>query len=429
MRGSDGTGRTSGFRRVAMSEASSGPSGGLDHAAWQAFCDALKAAGDRILEPDFPGTSLDRAEGFRHLAQQAACWLTWGVGHADASDPRFMRQNDLFTQWGGPNVDNLYKHARIDPTGVYRVRGKMHSCEEFLLAVRIGNMHEERYGTLYEVTATDMGIGPGDDFEITLGGVEPSDPAERLRWVPLPDEARMVNIREYYYDWREREPAVFVIERVDERVDGVVDGVVTPGRLTAVEVAGRLDEARSQFERSVVFWNDYQRTARGRGADNTFIQPRAEPKGLKGLVYAFCFYRLGVGEALVVESAAPVARYWSYQLYRLGWFEPVESVHRTGGLNQRQLRIDSDGRVRVVIAAEDPGVANWLDTGGREEGMLTFRCAWAENRPEPTARVVRVSDLAEEGFDPTWAGGPVSADERAEAVRVRGSHAAWRFRT
>lgn len=387
-----------------------------DHDAWNAFCDALRAAGDRILADDFPTAAPeDRAEGFRHLAQQAACWLTWGVGHADPRDPRFMRQNDLFTQWGGPNVDNLYKHARIDAAGAYRIRGNMHSCEEFLMALRIGNMHQEKYGTLAEVTATDLGIGPGDAFEILVGGPEPADPA--VRWVPIPDGARMVNIREYYYDWHEAEPAVFTIERLD--VPAPVE------RLSPAAVADGLGEAASQFTGSVEYWNAYQRAARGRGEDNTFIQPRNEPKGLKGLVYAFCFYNLRPGEALVVESEAPIARYWSYQLYRLGWFEPVESIHATGGLNHRQIAPDPDGLFRVVLAADDPGVANWLDTGGRSEGMLTFRCAWADNRPEPVARVVAAADLARELPDSPR----LTPAERRAQIAAREAHAAWRFRT
>ncbi|MCF2529654.1 DUF1214 domain-containing protein [Yinghuangia soli] len=401
----------------------SGP--GPDHAAWQAFCDALKAAGDRILESDFPTAPEDRAEGFRHLAQQAVCWLTWGVGHLDPQDPRFMRQNDLLTRWGGPNVDNVYKHARIDDDGVYRIRGLMHSCEEFLLALRIGNMHQEKYGTLHEVTATDLGIGPGDAFELVLGGPEPAAEDPAVRWIPLPPGTRMVAIREYYYDWRETEPAVFTIERLDTR-DPV--SAPPPPRLSPVRMAEQLHEARSQFERSITYWNDYQRAARARGDDNTFIQPRTEPKGLKGLVYGFCFYRLAPGEALVVECEAPVARYWSYQLYQLGWFEPVESIHRTGGLNHRQTAVDPDGRVRVVVAHADPGSANWLDTEGRPEGMLTFRCAWSDNRPEPTARVVRLDELPGV-LGPDGAGGTVAPARRAAHIAARRANAAWRFRT
>ena len=71
--------------------------------------------GRAITEADFPPADFDRAEGFRHLALQTACWLWWSVGHDDPGNPMFQRQNDLLLQWGGPNGDNVYRHARVIP--------------------------------------------------------------------------------------------------------------------------------------------------------------------------------------------------------------------------------------------------------------------------------------------------------------------------
>ena len=90
--------------------------------------------------------------------------------HADPAWPLFHRHNDLVHQWGGPNADNVYHHARISADRRYRITGRMHSCDEFLFAVRKGFMHNEVWGTVAQLTATDLGIGPGDSFELTLGG-------------------------------------------------------------------------------------------------------------------------------------------------------------------------------------------------------------------------------------------------------------------
>ncbi len=46
----------------------------------------------------------------------------------------------------------------------------MHSCEEFLLALRIGNMHQKEHGTLGEASATELGI------EIRRHGRPPAEP-------------------------------------------------------------------------------------------------------------------------------------------------------------------------------------------------------------------------------------------------------------
>jgi hypothetical protein len=53
-----------------------------------------------------------------------------------------------------------------------------------------------------------------------------------------------------------------------------------------------------------------------------------------------------------------------------------------------------DGGVRFVVAARDPGIptANWLDTGGRHRGFVTFR--WLDN-PEPPEIATRVVPLDE----------------------------------
>ena len=51
------------------------------------------------------------------------------------------------------NQDNAYHHARIDPAHRYRIRGYMHSCEEFVLTLRAGFMHMETWGTKATITA------------------------------------------------------------------------------------------------------------------------------------------------------------------------------------------------------------------------------------------------------------------------------------
>ena len=341
----------------------------------------------------------------RHLAQQVVCWTGWALGHTDVARPWFHRQNDLVTQWGGPNADNLYRHARVDPRGRYRIEGRMHSCEEFLLAVRAGNMHMPENGTLHEVSATDLGIGEGADFSFTLG---------RGGDVPLPDGARMIAVREYYFDWRPLEPAVLTIERLDP-----------PAASPPPSTLEALGEAIGQVTRSVVFWDEYMVRARAALTDNSFGDTRLEPKGLQALAYAHAFWRLSPGEALVVEVDRPGARYWSFQLYELGTFEALDIVDRVTSLNHTQVAVDDDGRVRVVLAAEDAGVANWLDTEGRPEGLVTFRCAWAETTPNPSARVVPVAALDDELPAGT---ARLDPDGRAAQVARRRAHLKWRFR-
>ena len=381
--------------------------------AWQRFCRRIETLGSRVLADDFPNAPADTAEGIAHLADQVSCWLGWSLAHSDTTAPFFHRSNDLFTQWGGPNQDNVYHHTRIDSKHRYRIRGKMHSCEHFVMTLRVGFMHMKEWGTKKAISSTELDIGPGDDFEILLGG-DGTEPG----WWPIPEEVTTLSLREYYVDWQPLEPAVFTIECVDE--------VPTPPRLAPHAVAAKLDHALEQVERSMFGWNDYMNKHRAAGRNNEFSSQQTVAKGLKDARYAFLFWELAPDQALVIETDVPRARYWGLQLATLAWFEQVDPIHRVTSINQHQAVLSSDGLVRFVLAHEDPGVPNWLDTGDHEKGLLTYRWFWPESDPSPRTQVLPASCVANYLPDDTPRVDP--AARRAE-IDDRKAHLAWRFRT
>lgn len=379
--------------------------------AWVDACERLAVVGRRLADPDFPASDTERAEGVMHTAEQALCWLGWSVFHADPRRPFFQRQNDLITQWGGPNADNVYRHARVEPGRRYRIRGRMHSCDEFILAVRKGFMHQATWGTVHEVTASELGFGPGDEIDILVG---------EGGQVPLPEGALSVSIREYYFEWQEAEPATMVIECLDPDAEDPLP------RPTGDDVVARLDDGVAGVEVSVDYWNRYMREHREKAVDNAFAPIFGLAKGLDAARYGFCFWDLGPDDALIAEIPVPDARYWTFQLYELSWFELLDITERQTSLNQTQLAVDDDGRIRVVVSHRDPGVANWLDAGGLRNGMLHFRCFWADEAPTPSTQVAPVDEVLGSLPDGTR---EVSAEERAAVLASRRRHLAWRFRT
>ncbi len=385
---------------------------GDDLAAWAEACDRLAALGARLGDDDYPGEEADRADGIAHVVEQTLCWMGWSVFHADPRRPSFQRQNDLITQWGGPNADNVYRHARVEPGRRYRVRGRMHSCQEFILAIRAGFMHLPTWGTLVEVTATELGIAEGDEFDFIVG---------EGGQVPLPDGALTVSIREYYFDWSEAEPALFTIECLDD------DAGEPPARRTAATTAAQLREGLDGVAHSVEYWNTYMREKGDEGVPNTFAPAFAQANGLDAARYAFCFWDLGPDDALVVEVPVPPARYWTFQLYELAWFELVDVADRLSSLNHTQAPVDDDGVIRLVLSHTDPGVANWLDASGRRTGLLTYRAFWTTGDvPTPTTRVVPVGEAVAALPDGT---GLLDPAGRAAQMTARRRHLAWRFRT
>jgi hypothetical protein len=104
-------------------------------------------------------------------------------------------------------------------------------------------------------------------------------------------------------------------------------------------------------------------------------------------------WALDADEALILEVEPPEGVYWSYSLGN-PWWETINYGRHQSSLNAAQAAVDSDGLVRVVLSARDPGVANWLDTAGHSNGAMILRCVRTETAPTPTARVVKFDDIA-----------------------------------
>ncbi len=387
-------------------------------AGWHRVLDRLRALGDGIVDDPLDPSAAGAVERLEHLVDQVVVWMGWEVLHADPTRPFFHRHNDLTSQWGGPNADNVYRHCRIAADRRYVVRGRMHSCAEFLLAVRAGFMHRETWGTLNQVTATEHGIRPGQDFELLF--VPEADLDAHPGAIALPAGAIMLSVREYYFDWNAEEPATFTVECLDPE---------PPVPLTETEFERRLGEAIDEIEESVGYWNAYLADNRSERADNSFARTTVKVgKGLSVARYEFCFWDLAADEALIIECEQPAARYWSAMLYRMHTFELVDPWASITSRNQTQVTPSSDGLVRFVLAASDPGAPNWLDTRGRRHGLCTVRWFWpaGDQQPAMATRVVACDDVAA-ALAPGDA--LVTPDRRATELADRQAHLRWRFRT
>lgn len=395
--------------------------GTADHlrSAWREYCAALERLGDEILSERYPGSSRDVVDGFRHLATQAAGWTNWAVGHSDPDTPAFFRQNDLVMRWGGPNVDQVTRRARVEPSGVYRISGRLGSCEDFILTLKDGDMHAGRYGIAHEVMGSELGYVVGDDVEIVISAERPPDLADDVHWTPLPPNATLLNIREYYWNWSPEPPAVFTIERLDRRGS-------TPRLLDADALSHALDEAIDLVTNSIRYWNEWVEQRRAELPPNTMGRPGGADGGSSRVRYSFGFFDLAPDEALVIEADPADARFRDVQLYSLGWFESLDFANRITSLNHTQSHTSSDGLVRIVVAHRDPGVPNWLDTEARPRGMVTHRWIGADAEPFIRASCVPFDVVRDVLPHETPS---VTPDQRAAEIQARRAHVAWRYRT
>jgi hypothetical protein len=85
-------------------------------------------------------------------------------------------------------------------------------------------------------------------------------------------------------------------------------------------------------------------------------------------------FDLAEDEAFVVDVSDGGAEYFTVPLSNI-WGTTLDLVDRTGSLNKAQSVANEDGSYSYVISADDPGVANWIDSDGLREGILTLRMA------------------------------------------------------
>ena len=341
----------------------------LSGAAWSDFTARMDAVGQAMLADDYPGTPRERAEGFRHLARSVAMALQWEVDFVDTDFPRFYRHDDEILQWGGPNVDNLYLRARIDGAKTYRVSGNVTGIADLIISTRDGDMHQQRTGVAGDLDRSQLPIDENGDFEILVG--PDVEAGAGIRTTPAMEH---VGIRQYFVDWTTETPAAFHIERVS-------DGPTVPAALTPAQMEDRLDRAAKWVESSVPYWNAWLAGFTGRQPPNEPFPPRSVPGGSEDIFYGGLRWVLEPDQALVLEFEPPDARYWSFQWYTFGWFELPEYAHRQTTLNSGQAHVDTDGRVRIVISTDDPGIQNWIDNRGPRHGQPDLPLRLVEERP------------------------------------------------
>jgi hypothetical protein len=355
-----------------------------DGRAWEAFCDALKAAGALVLAPDAPAGDVDRAEGFRLLTRLARLGLKTALEYGDPAAPQLIPYMGDSQKFGIDNPDQDYLWARISGRHRYRLSGTRGSVGYLGIGVYAGSAARGDGRTVAHVHAEDLQIGPAGRLEVTLSAE--SAPGN---WIRLDPDASTLIVRQTFQDRASEQPARLALECLDR------EGPPPP--LSPERLARGLERAALQVSGSVAFVkalaNRWRETPNVLHPSDRALASRSF--GDPDLYYCGGYWRVGPGEALVIDFVPPRCRWWGFLLCNY-WTESLEYRYRPVALNGHRARRRADGSVRIAIAAEDPGLAdvNWLDTEGHGEGTMCLRWLLAETTPVPTPRLVRLADFS-----------------------------------
>ena len=293
----------------------------------------------------------------------------------------------------GDNPDALYYTAPVRSDRSYRVTGNLAGSVYLSFTVELGSADggysTETAGVLRD---RDFDVAADGSFEVFFGG-EPRD----RNWLGLADRAvgadRPLLLRGGRAGRGGREPRRAARDRgaragrsgaaVGRRRGG---GRVPAGRRTSSAPAR--SSRPKPGERVQPTWVSE--------TPNEFPQPELPGDfafAAADAAYSMAPYVLGPDEALVMTGRWPECAFANVSVWNR-YLQTYEYLHRPGGRNRANTTLEPDGSYRIVIAHEDPGVPNWIDTGGRPFGMVFWRFFLPEGEVErPVATVVKVADL------------------------------------
>jgi len=350
--------------------------------AWGDFCDQLKAAGDIILADNAPSDPLTRTEGFRYLSRLTKLALEQYVEATDTDFPFFYKLSHETAKIGADNPDSAYLNAQIDGSKNYRITGKRGSMEYFSIVANA--MRYDSDGTAQATGSLmdeEIDWGPNGELEIIASCEE-----QEGNWLRLEPDANIIIVRQNSLDRVAEEVGQFHIERVG--------GPESPAPIAA-EALERGLATTAQFVKGVAnTFADWTRMfAEYPNSFHPFDQQIYQKAGgAKDLFYAHAYWKLEPDEAWLIEVTPPECDYWNFQLNNW-WMESLDYRFAQVTVNKHGARLEADGSLRIIVAARDPGVGNWIDSCGHREGTALLRWQDAQDNPMPSARVVKLEEL------------------------------------
>jgi hypothetical protein len=380
--------------------------------AWNSFVDGLRDLAPRMLAklPERLRNDPQAQQEIGRLMLEALAARTIETIAADGDHPMFLPSLNLTLNIFQPNADTTYRTAYITPGGSYRLRGDAGSLRISKIG-QFGPTPSDTGGGVAALAYHDLNalsLDKDRHFDVLLSPTRPTD--YKGDWWPLDQRTTSLLIRQVAYDWsKERDPTI-AIERLD---------IPAPRpRPTAADLDKRLRRLATITGNSASFLADHVEGLRQGGYINKLkvFDVVTNLGGLIGQFYYEGAYALAPDEALIVESEYPKICTYSSIILTNEVYETTDWYNNQSSLNGSQMHVDKDHILRIVVSAQDPGVANWLDTAGYPGGAIQGRWTDCDTTPVPSVRKVAVKDVA--GLLPPDTP-KITRDERDRIIRER----------
>jgi len=291
------------------------------------------------------------------------------------------------TRHGVDNPDNVYRVIAVDDVNSFRIDGQVNTRPGADVSFTLFNAYpgsgvdSQSQGVL---TLDQLDKDADGRFHFTVGPDAAGDRTNHLQ--TRPGAARLIFVRDSLQDWTAETPVSLSVVRT-----------AGPGAAARSDDQ-RVAEATAAIEVSIDYWlrlmpqwfsTPFNVVAKGRAKNFSYTQQATSEAR----------FRLAADEALVVTIDPCGARYLGVQLAD-PWGASMDYGVHLSSLNQHQAQRSADGTITYVVCLSDPGVHNWLDPAGLEQGTMLHRWQglpegeFPSERSVRAARVVRLDQLA-----------------------------------
>ena len=293
-------------------------------------------------------TEADLLEGLQYLAGCIAGCMHLAFDY-ERDHPFLQSGTGPFTKMGLDNPDTLYFGTRVQADRDYVVTGRRGTTTDLSFQLLGGEYTDDN------VPASQAAF---DDRELEIAA------DGSFEWRVRPTGPGQLVIREVYGDWSAQR-GTLTISRLDTA------GTAPPPPTRQI-IEKRYATAGKQLVSRVKTWLQFPQWFYLNIPVNTMVAPRLTPGGLATQYSSAGHFDLRPDQALVITIPVSDAPYLGFQLGSM-WYISLDYINHQTSLNNTQAQADPDRKVRIVVADQNPGVTNWVETLGHRRGFLQFR--------------------------------------------------------
>jgi len=310
--------------------------------------DAIAEAEQLVAAAPHVETQADLLEGLQYLAGCIAGCIHLAFDY-ERDHPFLQSGTGPFTKMGLDNPDTLYFGTRLQADHDYVVTGRRGTTTDLSFQL-LGGEYTDDNVPVSQAAFDDR------ELEIAADG--------SFEWRVRPTGHGQLVIREVYGDWSAQR-GTLTISRLDT-------AGTAPPPLTRQTIEKRYATAGKQLVNRVKTWLQFPQWFYLKIPVNTMVAPRLTPGGLATQYSSAGHFDLRPDQALVITIPVSDAPYLGFQLGSM-WYISLDYINHQTSLNNTQAQADPDGKVRIVVADQNPGVTNWVETLGHRRGFLQFR--------------------------------------------------------